>query len=116
MQMVQSVLERIGGRNEGRLLLIEIPAVVRNLRLNQITAFIDMGFEVEIVALQKATPRTPTRHGRNTTLPPEPLVTGRTYGQSGETAPPSQSTLRGIHRKNTWQALNLKRYGQSRGT
>lgn len=31
-----------------------------------------MGFEVEIVALQKATHKTPTRHGRNTTLPPEP--------------------------------------------
>ncbi len=32
MQMVQSVLERIGEAKEGRLLLIEISAVVGNLR------------------------------------------------------------------------------------
>ncbi len=75
-----------------------------------------MGFEVEIVALQKGVQRTPTRHGRNTTLPPEPAGTGRTYGQSGETAPPRQPDLTGIHRKNTWQALNLIRYGAECGT
>lgn len=32
MRMVQSVLERIGRRNEGRLLFTEISAVVGNLR------------------------------------------------------------------------------------
>lgn len=52
--------------------LLKFPLSSETFVLNQITAFIDMGFEVEIVALQKATPRTPTRHGRNTTLPPEP--------------------------------------------
>lgn len=52
--------------------LLKFPLSSETFVLNQITAFIDMGFEVEIVALQKATHKTPTRHGRNTTLLPEP--------------------------------------------
>ncbi len=52
--------------------LLKFPLSSETFVLNQITAFIDMGFEVEIVALQKAIQRTPTRHGRNTTLQPEP--------------------------------------------
>ncbi len=70
-----------------------------------------MGFEVEIVALQKGDTQTPTRHGRNTTLPPEPAGYRTTYGQSGEAAPPRQPDVTWHYRKNTWQALNLKRYG-----
>ncbi len=53
--------------------LLKFPLSSETFVLNQITAFIDMGFEVEIVALQKATHKTPTRPGRNTTLPPEPV-------------------------------------------
>lgn len=52
--------------------LLKFPLSSETFVLNQITAFIDMGFEVEIVALQKATHKTPTWHGLNTTLPPEP--------------------------------------------
>ncbi len=73
--------------------LLKFPLSSETFVLNQITAFIDMGFEVEIVALQKATPRIPTRHGRNTTFSQNPLVTGRTNGQSGEAAPPRQPDL-----------------------
>lgn len=51
--------------------LLKFPLSSETFVLNQITAFIDMGFEVEIVALQKAIRKTPTRHGRNITLPPE---------------------------------------------
>ena len=69
--------------------LLKFPLSSETFVLNQITAFIDMGFEVEIVALQKGD--TQNTHAAWTKY--NPLVTGRTYGQSGETAPPSQSDL-----------------------
>ncbi len=56
--------------------LLKFPLSSETFVLNQITAFIDMGFEVEIVALQKGdTQNTHAawRPGRNTTLPPEPV-------------------------------------------
>lgn len=52
--------------------LLKFPLSSETFVLNQITAFIDMGFEVEIVALQKGDTENTTRHGRNTTLSPEP--------------------------------------------
>lgn len=73
--------------------LLKFPLSSETFVLNQITAFIDMGFEVEIVALQKATHKTPTRHGRNTTLPPEPAGYRTNLRASGEAAPPSQPDL-----------------------
>lgn len=82
--------------------LLKFPLSSETFVLNQITAFIDMGFEVEIVALQKATHKTPTRHGRNTTLPPEPV--GYRTNLTGKVAKlrhRASQTLRGIHRKNT---------------
>lgn len=91
--------------------LLKFPLSSETFVLNQITAFIDMGFEVEIVALQKATPRTPTRHGRNTTLPPEPAGYRTNLWakwRSCATAParPYAAFIVKIR-----QALNLKRYG-----
>lgn len=52
--------------------LLKFPLSSETFVLNQITAFIDMGFEVEIVALQKGDTQNTTRHGQNITLPPEP--------------------------------------------
>lgn len=46
--------------------LLKFPLSSETFVLNQITAFIDMGFEVEIVALQKVIPPIPMRPGRNT--------------------------------------------------
>ena len=78
---------------EMKVIFTEISVVVRNLRPSiQITAFIDMGFEVEIVALQKATPRTPRRHGRNNLAARTRWLQDEPTGKV-ETTPPSQSDL-----------------------
>ncbi len=116
MQMVQSYWNASGRRNEGRLLLIEISLSSETFVLNQITAFIDMGFEWRLSRCKKATPRTPTRHGRIQPCRQNPLVTGRTYGQSGELRHRASQTLRGIHRKNTWQASTSNAMVLSRET
>lgn len=91
--------------------LLKFPLSSETFVLNQITAFIDMGFEVEIVALQKATHKTPTRHGRNTTLPPEPAgyrtnLRAKWRNCATEPVRPYAAFIVKIR-----QALNLKRYG-----
>ncbi len=74
--------------------LLKFPLSSETFVLNQITAFIDMGFEVEIVALQKRRhPEHPRGMDEIQPCRQNPLVTGRTYGQSGETAPPRQPDL-----------------------
>lgn len=71
-----------------------------------------MGFEVEIVALQKGDTQNThaawTKYNlaaRTRWLQDEPT------GKVAKLRHRASQTLRGIHRKNTWQALNLKRYG-----
>ena len=92
--------------------LLKFPLSSETFVLNQITAFIDMGFEVEIVALPKG--HTQNTHAawtkynlaaRTRWLQDEPA------GKVAKLRHRASQTLRGIHRKNTWQALNLKRYG-----
>lgn len=92
--------------------LLKFPLSSETFILNQITAFIDMGFEVEIVALQKGdtenTHAAWTKYNlaaRTRWLQDEPT------GKVAKLRHRASQTLRGIHRKNTWQALNLKRYG-----
>lgn len=70
--------------------LLKFPLSSETFVLNQITAFIDMGFEVEIIALQKGDTKHPRGMDEIQPCCQNPLVTGRTYGQSGETAPPRQ--------------------------
>ncbi|EFU9511742.1 glycosyl transferase [Escherichia coli] len=92
--------------------LLKFPLSSETFVLNQITAFIDMGFEVEIVALQKGDTQNThaawTKYNlaaRTRWLQDEPT------GKVAKLCHRASQTLRGIHRKNTWQALNLKRYG-----
>ncbi len=92
--------------------LLKFPLSSETFVLNQITAFIDMGFEVEIVALQKGDTQNThaawTKYNlaaRTRWLQDEPA------GKVAKLRDRASQTLRGIHRKNTWQALNLKRYG-----
>ncbi|EEZ9696354.1 TPA: colanic acid biosynthesis glycosyltransferase WcaL [Escherichia coli] len=92
--------------------LLKFPLSSETFVLNQITAFIDMGFEVEIVALQKGD--TQNTHAAWTKY----NLAARTHwlqdeptGKVAKLRHRASQTLRGIHRKNTWQALNLKRYG-----
>ena len=92
--------------------LLKFPLSSETFVLNQITAFIDMGFEVEIVALQKGDTQNThaawTKYNlaaRTRWLQDEPT------GKVAKLRHRASQTLRGIHRKNTWQSLNLKRYG-----
>lgn len=92
--------------------LLKFPLSSETFVLNQITAFIDMGFEVEIVALQKGDTQNThaawTKYNlaaRTRWLQDEPT------GKVAKLRHRASQSLRGIHRKNTWQALNLKRYG-----
>ncbi|EFJ4606205.1 colanic acid biosynthesis glycosyltransferase WcaL [Escherichia coli] len=92
--------------------LLKFPLSSETFVLNQITAFIDMGFEVEIVALQKGDTQNThaawTKYNlaaRTRWLQDEPT------GKVAKLRHRASQTLRSIHRKNTWQALNLKRYG-----
>ena len=92
--------------------LLKFPLSSETFVLNQITAFIDMGFEVKIVALQKGDTQNThaawTKYNlaaRTRWLQDEPT------GKVAKLRHRASQTLRGIHRKNTWQALNLKRYG-----
>ncbi|ENG42726.1 colanic acid biosynthesis glycosyltransferase WcaL [Escherichia coli p0305293.11] len=92
--------------------LLKFPLSSETFVLNQIIAFIDMGFEVEILALQKGDTQNThaawTKYNlaaRTRWLQDEPT------GKVAKLRHRASQTLRGIHRKNTWQALNLKRYG-----
>lgn len=93
--------------------LLKFPLSSETFVLNQIVAFIEMGHEVEIVALQKGdlthTHAAYTQYRLADKVrwlqdePPTALskLCHRAY-----------STAQGLHRANVWRALNVPRYGQ----
>lgn len=92
--------------------LLKFPLSSETFVLNQIVAFIEMGHEVEIIALQKGdmtnTHAAYTQYdlaAKTRWLQDEPVSTGAKFRHR------AVSTLRGLHRPATWQALNMKRYG-----
>ncbi|HAO3404465.1 TPA: colanic acid biosynthesis glycosyltransferase WcaL [Escherichia coli] len=92
--------------------LLKFPLSSETFVLNQITAFIDMGFEVEIVALQKGdTQNTHAAWTKYNLAARTRWLQNEPAGKVAKLRHRASQTLRGIHRKNTWQALNLKRYG-----
>lgn len=92
--------------------LLKFPLSSETFVLNQITAFIDMGFEVEIVALQKGdTQNTHAAWTKYNLAARTRWFQDEPTGKVAKLRHRASQTLRGIHRKNTWQALNLKRYG-----
>ena len=92
--------------------LLKFPLSSETFVLNQITAFIDMGFEVEIVALQKGdTQNTHAAWTKYNLAARTRWLQDEPQGKVAKLRHRASQTLRGIHRKNTWQALNLKRYG-----
>ena len=92
--------------------LLKFPLSSETFVLNQITAFIDMGFEVEIVALQKGdTQNTHAAWTKYNLAARTRWLQDEPQGKVAILRHRASQTLRGIHRKNTWQALNLKRYG-----
>ncbi|MEC9635214.1 colanic acid biosynthesis glycosyltransferase WcaL [Escherichia marmotae] len=92
--------------------LLKFPLSSETFVLNQITAFIDMGFEVEIVALQKGdTQNTHAAWTQYNLAAKTRWLQDEPQGKVAKLRHRASQTLRGIHRKNTWQALNIKRYG-----
>ena len=92
--------------------LLKFPLSSETFVLNQITAFIDMGFEVEIIALQKGdTQNTHAAWTKYNLAARTRWLQDERTGKVAKLRHRASQTLRGIHRKNTWQALNLKRYG-----
>ena len=92
--------------------LLKFPLSSETFVLNQITAFIDMGYDVEIIALQKGdtqnTHAAYTQYGleaKTRWLQDEPS------GKLSKLRHRASQTLRGIHRPATWRALNVSRYG-----
>lgn len=92
--------------------LLKFPLSSETFVLNQITAFIDMGFEVDIVALQKGdlhnTHASWTKYGleaKTCWLQDEPT------GRLAKLRYRAIKTLAGLHRAPTWKALNVSRYG-----
>ncbi|RKQ40745.1 colanic acid biosynthesis glycosyltransferase WcaL [Enterobacter sp. R1(2018)] len=93
--------------------LLKFPVASETFVLNQIVAFIDMGYEVEIVAIQKGD-LTNTHAAFNeyhlaektTWLMDEP------EGKVAKLQSRALNTLRGALRPRTWRALNASRYGE----
>lgn len=93
--------------------LLKFPVASETFVLNQIVAFIDMGYEVEIVALQKgdlahthAAFKEYRLAEKTTWLMDEP------EGKVAKLQSRALNTLRGSLRPRTWRALNAKRYGE----
>jgi colanic acid/amylovoran biosynthesis glycosyltransferase len=92
--------------------LLKFPVASETFVLNQITAFIDMGHEVSIVAIQKGD-MTNTHAAfkeynlaeKTTWLMDEP------QGKAAKLQSRALNTLRGSLRPRTWRSLNASRYG-----
>lgn len=92
--------------------LLKFPVASETFVLNQITAFIDMGYEVSIVAIQKgdlththAAFKEYNLAEKTTWLMDEP------EGKLAKLQSRALNSLRGILRPRTWHALNSARYG-----
>ncbi|MEJ5071360.1 colanic acid biosynthesis glycosyltransferase WcaL [Enterobacter ludwigii] len=92
--------------------LLKFPLSSETFVLNQIVAFIEMGYDVEIVALLKGdmthTHEAYTRYGlaqKTRWLQDEPA------SKLAKLRYRAINTLKGLHRGATWRALNARRYG-----
>lgn len=82
--------------------LLKFPLSSETFVLNQITAFIDMGFEVEIVALQKGdTENTHAAWTKYNLAARTRWLQDEPQGKVAKLRHRASQTLRGIHRKNT---------------
>ncbi|WP_395490614.1 colanic acid biosynthesis glycosyltransferase WcaL [Cedecea davisae] len=92
--------------------LLKFPLASETFVLNQITAFIDMGYEVEIVALQKGD-LTHTHAAFKSYKLSEKTVwlLDEPEGKFGKLKSRALNTLRGAWHTRTWRALSRARYG-----
>jgi hypothetical protein len=65
-----------GGEMKVSFFLLKFPLASETFVLNQIVAFINMGYEVEIVALHKGDLQTPIAPGQSIAWRKNPLATG----------------------------------------
>lgn len=92
--------------------LLKFPLASETFVLNQIVAFIDMGYEVEIVALHKG-----DLHNTHRAFEQYQLAQKTTWlldepeGRRAKLYARAKATLRGLMHARTWRALNPARYG-----
>ena len=92
--------------------LLKFPLSSETFVLNQITAFIDMGYDVEIIALQKGDTRNTHAAWRQYDLASKTRwLQDEPQGKLAKLRYRARQTLRGLHRPGTWRALNVARYG-----
>lgn len=92
--------------------LLKFPLASETFVLNQITAFIDMGHEVEIVALQKGDLTHTHAAFKSYGLSEKTVwLLEEPEGKVAKLKTRALNTLRGILRRSTWRALNSGRYG-----
>ena len=92
--------------------LLKFPLSSETFVLNQITAFIDMGFEVEIVALQKGdTTHTHAAWTQYNLQAKTRWLQEEPEGKLAKLRHRALRTVKGVHHRATWQALNVARYG-----
>ncbi|VTP71052.1 colanic acid biosynthesis glycosyltransferase WcaL [Leclercia adecarboxylata] len=113
IRMVKSVLDRgRGGQMKVGFFLLKFPLSSETFVLNQITAFIDMGYDVEIVALQKGdTQNTHAAWTQYDLASKTRWLQDEPQGKLAKLCYRAARPLRGLHRPGTWKALNVSRYG-----
>ena len=92
--------------------LLKFPLSSETFVLNQIVAFIEMGYEVEIVALQKGDmTNTHEAFTRYQLAEKTRWLQDEADGRLAKMRYRALNTLKGLGRSATWRALNFQRYG-----
>ncbi len=92
--------------------LLKFPLSSETFVLNQITAFIDMGFDVEIIALHKGDlSNTHAAYTEYKLAEKTHWLLDEPQGKAAKLRYRAQAILRGAGRASTWKALNMRRYG-----
>ncbi|MFS2058868.1 colanic acid biosynthesis glycosyltransferase WcaL [Kosakonia cowanii] len=92
--------------------LLKFPLSSETFVLNQIVAFINMGFEVEIVALHKGDMNnTHAAYSEYKLAEKTHWLLAEPEGKLAKLGYRGQAIARGMFKPSTWKALNLSRYG-----
>ena len=92
--------------------LLKFPLSSETFVLNQIVAFINMGYEVEIIALHKGDLSNTHAAWREYRLAEKThWLLDEPAGKLAKLRYRGQAILRGVGRASTWKALNVSRYG-----
>lgn len=93
--------------------LLKFPVASETFVLNQIVAFIEMGYEVEIIALRKGDLTHTHAAFKDYRLAEKTVwLLDEPQGKAARLRSRAVNTLRGSLRPRTWRALNAGRYGE----